>query len=258
MSRRFHLILGPSVKLIRLQVLTDRTCTKCSKVPLMRSPTDSTIYFCANCDGGPPSATSSNRTARPATHPGPAQSEGSSSTSMDSTSHPSRPSTPLTEMSSTMSSPTFAPVLDTAEMLQRRQQSDRASAEIGQRLLKGWAMLADECPNNQCYGIPLVRPPKSGAERDPRKVPRDLNIFLYAKLTTRRVPQECVICRTVYIDAPDGSGLQQLAPIRSSFQPSSSPIARPPTHEVAAASSSSNDHNAQVCIQEHCLTQAIH
>lgn len=44
-------------------------------------------------------------------------------------------------------------------------------------------MLADECPNTQCYGIPLVRPPKSGAEKDPRKVPRDTHIFLYAKLT---------------------------------------------------------------------------
>ena len=31
-------------------------------------------------------------------------------------------------------------------------------------------MLADECPRNTCYGIPLVRPPKAGHEMDPRKV----------------------------------------------------------------------------------------
>lgn len=151
----------------------------------MRSPRDSTVYFCANCDGGPPSTTSSMSTARPATHAAQAQSEGSSSASMDSTSHRSRPSTPLTEISSTLSSPTFAPAVDTAEVLRRRQQSDAASAEIGKRLLKGWAMLADECPNSQCYGIPLVRPPKSGAEKDPRKVMRDHIALLGARLTTK-------------------------------------------------------------------------
>ena len=37
-------------------------------------------------------------------------------------------------------------------------------------MLKGWAMLADECPNPNCYGVPLVRPPKAGGEKDPRKV----------------------------------------------------------------------------------------
>ena len=57
----------------------------------------------------------------------------------------------------------------TAELLRRRRQSDTASAEIGKRMLKGWAMLADECPNSTCYGIPLVRPPKTGAGVDPRK-----------------------------------------------------------------------------------------
>ena len=30
-------------------------------------------------------------------------------------------------------------------------------------------MLADECPNEHCYGIPLVRPPLPGG-KDPRKV----------------------------------------------------------------------------------------
>ena len=29
-------------------------------------------------------------------------------------------------------------------------------------------MLADECPNERCYGVPLVRPPLVGG-RDPRK-----------------------------------------------------------------------------------------
>jgi len=40
-------------------------------------------------------------------------------------------------------------------------------------------MLADECPRSTCYGIPLVRPPKSGRDKDPSK--------------------ECVVCGTVYV-----------------------------------------------------------
>ena len=86
-----------------------------------------------------------------------------------SSSYATRSSTPPTEVSSTLSSPTFPPA-DTEELLRRRQQSDAASAEIGRRLLKGWAMLADECPNVRCYGVPLVRPPKAGGGQDPRKV----------------------------------------------------------------------------------------
>ena len=83
----------------------------------------------------------------------------------------SRISTPPTEVSSTLSSPTFAPPPDPQETMRRRAQSDLASAEIGKRMLQGWAMLAEECPNNSCYGVPLVRPPKPGG-KDPRKVKR--------------------------------------------------------------------------------------
>ena len=69
-------------------------------------------------------------------------------------------------------------MIDTDTILRRRQQSDRASAEIGNRLLKGWAMLADECQNPDCYGVPLVRPPKPGGGKDPRKVSHRLPILL--------------------------------------------------------------------------------
>jgi len=51
-------------------------------------------------------------------------------------------------------------------------------------------MLADECPNVRCYGVPLVRPPKAGAVQDPRK--------------------ECVTCGTVYVRENDTSGLERL------------------------------------------------
>lgn len=77
-----------------------------------------------------------------------------------------------------MESPLLQPIVDTDTILRRRQQSDRASTEIGNRLLKGWAMLADECPNVECYGVPLVRPPKTVGGKDPRKVGHRLPLLL--------------------------------------------------------------------------------
>jgi hypothetical protein len=70
---------------------------------------------------------------------------------------------------SVASSPSNLPP-DTEELLDRRQRLDAASSEIGKRLLKGWAMLSDECPNEGCYYVPLVRPPNTGGGKDPRKV----------------------------------------------------------------------------------------
>lgn len=96
--------------------------------------------------------------------------------SSTSSSRLTRTSTPPTDYSSTLSSPTFAPPPETEESIRRRQQSDVAAAEIGTRMLKGWAMLAEECPNASCYGVPLVRPPKEGTQKDPRKVCGSLRV----------------------------------------------------------------------------------
>jgi hypothetical protein len=99
----------------------------------------------------------------------PSSSSGTSHQSGDGDLH--RPETPPTDVSSTLSSPTFAiPPALTSEAMRRREQSDKASARIGERLLKGWAMLGEECPNATCYGVPLVRPPGLGTVKDPRKV----------------------------------------------------------------------------------------
>ncbi|OJA16999.1 hypothetical protein AZE42_00581 [Rhizopogon vesiculosus] len=133
------------------------------------------------------------------------QSNSSSTDSLSTHEFHSRPSTPPTEpptdISSTLSSPTFAPPVDTEDTIRRRQQSDQASAEIGKRLLKGWAMLGEECPNIRCYGIPLVRPPKTGEEKDPRK--------------------ECVICATVYV-TDVSEGWQRLVPAPITMESGSS------------------------------------
>ncbi|CCM05645.1 uncharacterized protein FIBRA_07875 [Fibroporia radiculosa] len=174
-------------------ILTDEICTQCRKVPLMRSPKAPISHFCANCDNV--SATPSASFQAPSNQPGATQIRMQSLPSSTSTSHRShsRSSTPPTEISDSLSSPTFALPVDTEEIMRRRQQSDNASSEIGRRMLKGWAMLAEECPNLQCYGIPLVRPPKTGAEKDPRK--------------------ECVVCGTVYVEENDEFGGKRLVPL---------------------------------------------
>ncbi|KAG6872751.1 hypothetical protein C0995_006953 [Termitomyces sp. Mi166 len=160
-------------------VLTDQSCkTPDCSVPLMRSPNGRTpvVHFCVKCDA--PGAHPKNL-ARSETNVYVAESRqqgtlttSGSTSSATSDSNPSRSSTPPTEVSSTSSSPIFAPAADTEESRRRREQSDIASAEIGKRLLKGWAMLGDECPNTRCFGVPLVRPPKAGGDKDPRKTLR--------------------------------------------------------------------------------------
>ncbi|KAJ3922817.1 hypothetical protein F5877DRAFT_74962 [Lentinula edodes] len=187
-------------------VLTDSPCPHCKNIPLMRSPKNQTpiVHFCANCDGDP------RKVAQPSSSP--------SLTSISSLSHNnpvSRSSTPATEVSEAPSSPTFALPVETPESRRRREQSDRASSEIGNRLLKGWALLGEECLNEACFGIPLVRPPKSGGEKDPRR--------------------ECVICGRIYIGEGD---LVEAEPPRPPAQNSSPPIL--PDNAIVPASNTPN------------------
>jgi hypothetical protein len=83
----------------------------------------------------------------------------------ESASRPSRSSTAPTELSEALVSThsDFELPPETDDMRQRREQSDRASSEIGKRLLQGWTMLGDECPNEGCYGVPLVCPSRATA-----------------------------------------------------------------------------------------------
>ncbi|KZO89726.1 hypothetical protein CALVIDRAFT_543330 [Calocera viscosa TUFC12733] len=68
--------------------------------------------------------------------------------------HSTPPTTPPSRSPSLPALPDPSPLT-----LQRRAQSDLASQRIGDRLLKGWAMLGEECPNDTCWGVPLVRKP---------------------------------------------------------------------------------------------------
>ncbi|KAH9062046.1 hypothetical protein EDB87DRAFT_1560067 [Lactarius vividus] len=163
--------------------LSDRTCPveECRGVPLLRSERGLETWFCPSCEG--------NGT-------GEFFFFGGFHTYLTSSTHYSRLSTPPTEDAYVPGSPTFPMPAETEDSIRRRQQSDLASAEIGNRLLRGWAMLADECPGRTCYGIPLVRPPKTGHEKSPRK--------------------ECVVCGTVYVTEKKAQGLDSLVPVTSS------------------------------------------
>ncbi|KAF8529067.1 hypothetical protein BU17DRAFT_73275 [Hysterangium stoloniferum] len=156
-------------------ILTDDGCPKCS-IPMLRPPSTSSKFpqhlFCSQCPDEVP--------------------HGAYPTSSGSTAELSCVSTAPTEISSSLSSPTFAPPPVTQHTLQRRAQSDMASAEIGKRMLRGWAMLAEECPNESCYGVPLVRPPLPGKDKDPKK--------------------ECVVCGGIYIYEYDTFGQRVLIP----------------------------------------------
>jgi hypothetical protein len=131
----------------------------------MKSPRDTQppLTRCVSCgqtqDALPSRPTSSSVDQHPVNNPSPSGSAQSGSALSDA-----KISTPPTELLSLPPSPgadaEVIPVLDTADILRRRAQSDRASSEIGRKMLQGWAMLADECPNSTCYGVPLVRPPR--------------------------------------------------------------------------------------------------
>ncbi|CAA7259684.1 unnamed protein product [Cyclocybe aegerita] len=168
-------------------VLTDRKCpTLGCTVPLVRSPNGRlpVVSLCVKCDAEIPQAAQPPNTSTLTASSGPS-----------SESDNSRSSTPPTEFSQAPSSPVYELPPETDESRRRREQSDQASSEIGKRLLRGWAMLGDECPNNACLGVPLVRPPRSASEKDPRK--------------------ECVICGTTYITEVDWAGRERLVPYES-------------------------------------------
>ncbi|KAH9999455.1 hypothetical protein BJV77DRAFT_977321 [Russula vinacea] len=172
MSRVFNVSNDLGKFLLEGWTPSDQTCPAegCHGISL-RSPEgrNPVTWFCTSCRGDG------------SAHGGLSQSEQQhpSSPSLASSTHYSRSSTPPTEESHDPGSITFTSPVETEESIRRRQQSDSASVEIGKRLLKGWAMLADECPSSTCYGIPLVRPPTTGRDKDLRK--------------------ECVVCGTVYV-----------------------------------------------------------
>jgi len=166
------------------QVLTDQSCpTPGCMVPLLRSPRGRTpvTTLCVKCSEEAPPGTFFVYQIIPSLKLASASQVSSapapSASDISSEAHDSRPSTPPTEVSDTSSLQDLEPPPESDVSRRRREQSDSASSEIGKRLLKGWAMLADECPNDTCFGVPLVRPPKVGGDISPRKVRLDIDVI---------------------------------------------------------------------------------
>ncbi|KAK8854927.1 hypothetical protein IAR55_003666 [Kwoniella newhampshirensis] len=140
--------------------LTDLHCSDCRSTPLMREPAAiaqregrERIQFCALCDGRPEGQTQSQTEASlpPAIH----QSTPSSST-FTSTSLPS-------------TAPRDSHLL--SQQAQHRKQSDDTVSSISNLLLKGYALLGENCPNPTCRGIPLVGyPRRPDGSKDGRKM----------------------------------------------------------------------------------------
>ena len=171
--------------------MTAETCSKegCS-VPMMRSPRNYSpvTTFCANCDGTPDGRVSSLSSsnvelilgigAGPSSGRPRAESSDKSPSSYASTAEMSRSSTPPTEISSGLSSPTFALPVETAESVRRRQQSDAASEEIGKRLLKVFVTL--------CLSLPLILRDALGMGDARRRMPKYSLLWCATRQTTSR------------------------------------------------------------------------
>ncbi|PVF93372.1 hypothetical protein CPB86DRAFT_877217 [Serendipita vermifera] len=148
--------------------LTNDPCPNCS-MPRMRSPAylgEDTKLVCLNCD---PPPTGGSKPLKDSTDRLSVSSVSDGLTGR---------STPPTDLSPPVSPPLMLPP-PSQETLRRRAQSDQASQEIADRMLRGWTMLADECPNPSCYGIPLVRAPGETSAK------------------------ECVVCHNKYLPASD-------------------------------------------------------
>lgn len=90
------------------------------------------------------------------------------------------------------------PALTPAQVAARREQSDQASALIGQRLLQGWALLDAQCENETCFAVPLMRRPAHKPKvADAEASQKGSSSMTLAKLVDPR--RYCVICHRDYL-----------------------------------------------------------
>ncbi|KAL1918534.1 uncharacterized protein VTP21DRAFT_3194 [Calcarisporiella thermophila] len=131
--------------LLKGWILTDVVCsTPNCGVPLMRSFNDKDKYICVRCstDSVPPSKSSpanitNDQVSASFVHNNNEEMIGDR------------------ELEYEIANEKAKIIED--EKQARREQSEKATKLIGEKMLQGWALLNDSCINETCYGIPLLR-----------------------------------------------------------------------------------------------------
>lgn len=143
------------------------------------------------------------------------------------------------------------PAVDPAVLAARRQQSDRASAEIGRKLLAGWTLLEDTCDSASCFGVPLMRRPSPSRTRAQKEGESNRTTDVGALPKNLVDPRRhCVSCGQEYLRESD---IKLYEDYLAATQPSSSqPVASTsalPTVTRSAAASRDEDEEADEVIQ---------
>lgn len=109
---------------------------------------------------------------------------------------PNTPPTPHSRLDTPPPLPPSLPALDSQAENARKAQRDRASALLAQNMLQGWTLLGEECSNESCNSVPLMRRP---AFKLPKKDGED-----NAPVTKLADPRRhCVICQRDYVREGD-------------------------------------------------------
>ncbi|KAJ1959204.1 hypothetical protein IWQ62_004704 [Dispira parvispora] len=158
-------------------VLTDQECPNGCGVPLMRTK-DHSETFCAGCVGNEANPQES----------GPGLQTGLTM-SMSHVVPDVPPEVIELEDLETSSDVQKELVASNAENLEaskvRREQSERTTQRLAEKMLQGWTLLGDACPNPRCIGTPLVQP-KNG-------------------------PKQCVTCDSLVMDDAEFADYQKKA-----------------------------------------------
>ncbi|CAO3572637.1 unnamed protein product [Mortierella alpina] len=85
----------------------------------------------------------------------------------------------------------------------RKEQNEKASRLMGEKMLQGWTMLQEPCPNTGCFGVPLMR--------------------------SREKKEYCVVCETYY------QREQEQEQGKHSITPSTTPAAAKPNGIATSA-----------------------
>lgn len=128
---------------------------------------------------------------------------------------PNTPPTPHSRFETPPPLPPALPTLDVQVHNARKAQTDRASALLAQNMLQGWTLLGEECSNESCNSVPLMR-------RPPFKLPKkdgEDNAPVTKLVDPRR---HCVICQRDYVREGDVQNYEDFMAAVSGSKPSTS------------------------------------